>query len=145
MGFRVARIQYEPTRNNSDTTSREKPRESAPKPGTGADSTVPPRQITNTIGMKLVLIPAGEFLTGLARFGPGRRCDEKPQHPVRITRPFYLGVHEVTQGQYRAVTGAARATFEGRMTCRWRGSRWHDADRVLQQVERAGRGWTPYY
>ena len=23
--------------------------------------------------------------------------DEKPQHRVRITRPFYLGVYEVTQ------------------------------------------------
>jgi len=27
--------------------------------------------------------------------------DEKPQHRVRITRPFYLGVHEVTRGQFR--------------------------------------------
>ena len=29
------------------------------------------------------------------------RRDEKPQHPVRITRPFYLGVTEVTRGQFR--------------------------------------------
>ena len=29
--------------------------------------------------------------------GPG----EKPQHRVRITRPFYLGVTEVTRGQFR--------------------------------------------
>ena len=27
--------------------------------------------------------------------------NEKPQHRVRITRPFYLGVHEVTRGQFR--------------------------------------------
>jgi formylglycine-generating enzyme required for sulfatase activity len=27
--------------------------------------------------------------------------DEKPQHQVRITQPFYLGVHEVTRGQFR--------------------------------------------
>ena len=31
--------------------------------------------------------------------------DEKPQHPVRITRSFYLGVYEVTQAQYEAVMG----------------------------------------
>ena len=31
--------------------------------------------------------------------------DEKPQHRVRITRPFYLGVYEVTQAQYQAVMG----------------------------------------
>ena len=30
--------------------------------------------------------------------------DEKPQHKVRLS-PFYLGVTEVTQEQYRAVTG----------------------------------------
>ena len=58
------RVEYEPTRKNRATASREKPPEAAPKPGTGADSTVPPKQITNSIGMKLVLIPAGEFLMG---------------------------------------------------------------------------------
>ena len=31
--------------------------------------------------------------------------DEHPQHEVRITRPFYLGVTEVTQAQYEAVMG----------------------------------------
>jgi len=31
--------------------------------------------------------------------------NEKPQHRVRTTRPFYLGVHEVTQTQYKAVMG----------------------------------------
>ena len=36
--------------------------------------------------------------------------DEKPQHRVRITRPFYLGVYEVTQAQYEAVMGTIQAT-----------------------------------
>ena len=40
------------------------------------------------------------------------RTDEKPQHRVRITRPFYLGVTEVTQGQYRAVTGTEPEPFQ---------------------------------
>ena len=30
---------------------------------------------------------------------------EHPQHEVRITRPFYLGIHEVTQAQYESVMG----------------------------------------
>jgi formylglycine-generating enzyme required for sulfatase activity len=37
--------------------------------------------------------------------------DEKPQHSVRITRPFYLGACEVTQGQYEAVMGANPSFF----------------------------------
>jgi formylglycine-generating enzyme required for sulfatase activity len=71
-------------------------------------------EITNAAGMKLVRIPAGEFLMGgqepaeqLARdFAAYRRPaqyfhDEYPRHRVRITRPFYLGKYEVTVGQFR--------------------------------------------
>jgi len=38
---------------------------------------------------------------------------EKPQHQVRITRPFFLGIHEVTQGQYQAVMGENPSQFKG--------------------------------
>jgi len=55
---------------------------------------------TNSIGMKFVLIPAGEFLMGSPKDEEGRDDDEK-QHRVRITNPFYLGVHEVTVGDFR--------------------------------------------
>ena len=65
----------------------------------------PPKLITNKIGMKLVLIPAGEFLMGSPDSDKDAKDNEKPQHRVRITRPFYLGATEVTQGQYQAVTG----------------------------------------
>ena len=76
-----------------------------------------PREvITNSIGMKLVLIPAGEFMMGSREsaesiertFGqPAEHFeDEHPAHRVRITKPYYLGVHEVTQGQYAKVMGA---------------------------------------
>ena len=60
--------------------------------------------ITNSIGMTLKRIPAGEFVMGAAdneEAGDG----EKPRHRVRISKPFYLGVYEVTQAQYEAVMG----------------------------------------
>jgi len=73
-----------------------------------------PRQITDAIGMKLVLIPAGEFMMGgqepaeeLVKAFPGYNktadyfADEYPRHRVRITKPFYLGKFEVTVGQFR--------------------------------------------
>jgi eukaryotic-like serine/threonine-protein kinase len=59
--------------------------------------------ITKSIDMKLVLIPAGEFLMGAADDEPEARDDEKPRHRVRITRSFYLGVYQVTQAEYQAV------------------------------------------
>ncbi len=58
--------------------------------------------LTNSIGMKLKLIPAGEFQMGSPANEEGRDDDEH-HHRVRITKPFYLGVYEVTQGQWEAV------------------------------------------
>jgi formylglycine-generating enzyme required for sulfatase activity len=59
-----------------------------------------PRLLTNSIGVKLVLIPAGEFFMG-SNDGPAVFYNMHPQHRVRITRPFYLGATEVTRGQFR--------------------------------------------
>jgi len=41
------------------------------------------------------------------------KADEKPQHRVQITEAFYLGLYEVTQGQYRQVMGRNPSVFEG--------------------------------
>ena len=68
-----------------------------PRPGHGGGDSI----ITNSIGMKLVLIPAGEFLMGSPDSDKDASDEEKPQHRVRITRPFYLGATEVTAGQFR--------------------------------------------
>ncbi|MCY2987065.1 MAG: bifunctional serine/threonine-protein kinase/formylglycine-generating enzyme family protein [Planctomycetota bacterium] len=43
---------------------------------------------TNSGGMKLALIPPGEF-------------PMTPEYRVRLTKPFYLGAHAVTVGQFR--------------------------------------------
>ena len=45
------------------------------------------------------------FLMGSPKDEEGRYDDEGPQHEVEITKPFYLGVYAVTQGQWRAVMG----------------------------------------
>ncbi|MCA9262578.1 MAG: SUMF1/EgtB/PvdO family nonheme iron enzyme, partial [Planctomycetales bacterium] len=64
----------------------------------------PPRDFTNTIGMQLMLIPAGEFMMGSPEDEKWRDNDEH-QHRVMISQPFYLGATEVTQGQWEAVMG----------------------------------------
>jgi len=70
----------------------------SPAPGkeTKAESS-----LTNSIGMKLVRIPAGKLVMGSPATEAGRNIDEDP-HEVAITRPFMMGVHEVTVGQYKA-------------------------------------------
>jgi formylglycine-generating enzyme required for sulfatase activity/WD40 repeat protein/serine/threonine protein kinase len=67
-----------------------------------------PPQITNSIGMKLSRIPAGKFLMGSPETEPGRKANEGPQHTVTISKPFYMGIHEVTQEQFQRVTGTPK-------------------------------------
>ena len=58
--------------------------------------------ITNSIGMKLVHIPAGEFLMGSPESEKARNAngEHEKQHRVKITKPFFLGVYDVTRGQF---------------------------------------------
>ncbi len=59
------------------------------------------KEITNSIGMKLVLIHARSFAMG-SRSEESERKDRELLHEVTLTKSFYLGVHEVTRGQYGA-------------------------------------------
>ena len=84
----------------SDAPMRPTPEKPAPKsPSSSSGSDL----ITNSIGMKLKLIPAGEFLMGSPADEADRYDNEGPQHTVRITKPFYMGVTEVTQGEWYSV------------------------------------------
>jgi len=73
---------------------------------------------TNSIDMKLVYIPKGEFMMGsrLSReeiretFGGKSEYykDEHPRHRVRISQGFWLGAYEVTRGQFAEFARASR-------------------------------------
>jgi formylglycine-generating enzyme required for sulfatase activity len=53
------------------------------------------------ITMEFVYIPAGEFMMG-SPSNEGRRFhDESPQHRVKISKGFWMGVYEVTNEQYQ--------------------------------------------
>ncbi|MFM7976377.1 MAG: formylglycine-generating enzyme family protein, partial [Pirellula sp.] len=68
--------------------------------------------ITNSIGMKLVLIPKGTFMMGSPESEEARVGDET-QHEVTISKDYYLGVYEVTQAQYEKVIGNNPSCFQG--------------------------------
>lgn len=58
-------------------------------------------QITTAAGQTLKLFkPDDTFTMGSSRREQGRRANES-LHDVTLTRPFYLGLHEVTNDQYR--------------------------------------------
>jgi formylglycine-generating enzyme required for sulfatase activity len=77
-----------------------------------ADKLGVPVQITNSIGMKLNLIPPGEFVMGSPESEP-KRYDDETLHLVKIAKPFYLSSHEVTQQQYEQVMGENPSAFSG--------------------------------
>jgi formylglycine-generating enzyme required for sulfatase activity len=67
------------------------------------------KEHTNSIGMKLVRIEAGAFIMGQGDGAPATRAewatrdhDESPVHAVKVTQPFLMGAHEVTNLQYEA-------------------------------------------
>lgn len=76
------------------------------------DSPELPREIVNSIGMKLILIPEGNFVIGSPNNEIGRAANEK-QHPVTIDQNYYLGAFQVTQAQYRQVMGNNPSFFQG--------------------------------
>jgi formylglycine-generating enzyme required for sulfatase activity/serine/threonine protein kinase len=61
--------------------------------------------------MPFALIKPGEFMMGSQDDDVAANHWEKPPHKVRITTPFYLGIYEVTQAQYKAVTGSNPSFF----------------------------------
>jgi formylglycine-generating enzyme required for sulfatase activity/Spy/CpxP family protein refolding chaperone len=93
------------------TVSGTKP---APTPAPGREISV---ELGNGVNMRMVLIPAGEFMMGSGEsaeetaaffkktYGWDLKADsfknEHPQHRVRITSSFCLGTQHVTRGQFR--------------------------------------------
>lgn len=66
----------------------------------------PNNVVTNSIGMKFAYISPGEFMMGSAPDEKGSALDEGPQHPVKISKGFYMGITQVTRAQYMAVRGS---------------------------------------
>lgn len=81
-------------------------------------------EYTNSIGMKFMLIPPGEFLMGATAAEVAAATQELsdhqwkdqipsegPQHKVVLTKPIFLSVHEVTQGQYEQISKTKPSYF----------------------------------
>jgi uncharacterized protein (TIGR02996 family) len=63
------------------------------------------------VEMTFSFIPPGTFLMGSDH--KRANADEKPVHRVTLTKGFFLGIHPVTQTQWKAVTGSNPSHFPG--------------------------------
>ncbi len=61
----------------------------------------------------LRLIQPGSFLMGSPTTEPGRTAASEVQHAVAITKPFYIGVFQITQNQYLKVMNANPSEVKG--------------------------------
>ncbi|MGC3971227.1 MAG: formylglycine-generating enzyme family protein [Pirellulales bacterium] len=77
----------------------------------GASLAGEPKVVTNSVGMEFVVVSSGEFQRGSSDDDPAADADERPRRLVRITRPFALGRHEVSQEVYERVTGENPSWF----------------------------------
>ncbi len=117
---------------------------------------LPETERSNSIGMTLVRIEPGSFLMGstkeqidqFMRLFPESKREwfdhEQPQHPVKITRPFLLGIHPVTQGQYQAIMGSNPSHFRGSDDLPVETVSWLDVVNFCNKLSEKDRR-TPFY
>ncbi len=109
----------------------------AAEPKTDGKAKSPPKELTVDLGkgikLELVLIPAGEFMMGSPDSDKDSFKWEKPQHRVRVTKPFYLGKYLVTQEQWEAVMGKNPSQFKSPKNPVERVS-WDDCQRFLGKL-----------
>lgn len=106
----IAWLIFRKTRKESpDTAQTQQAKQTANKPQlTGQAFT----ENINGAQIQMVYAPGGKFLMGSPPSETGRDNDEGSQSETMVPS-FYISKYEVTQAQYKAVTGANPSSFKG--------------------------------
>lgn len=113
-------------------------------------SPVPVAAVTKQSGKgpEMIRLEPAVFTMGASRREPGRRANES-EHQVEITRPFLLGMHEITNGEFRRFRPDHRSGFIGGMTLDGDlqpvvNISWQDAARYCNWLSER-KGLKPFY
>ncbi len=98
-----------------------------------AQSKDPPKSFTNSLGMKFAWIAPGDFLMGSPKNERQRGADET-QHKVTLTKGFYMGIHLVTQEQWKDVMGSTPSFFKAEKKLPVEGISWDDCQAFVNKL-----------
>ncbi len=91
------------------------------------------------VTMTFCYIPAGDFIMGSPPDEKGRRKNEGPPHPVRITQPFWISKYEITQTQWTALMNNNPALLYG-PNHPIENVSWNDCQAFIQRLNQLGIG-----
>jgi len=86
------------------------------------------------------LLPAGRFMMGSPKGEQDSDKDEKPLHEVVLSRPFHLGVHEVTCAQWKLVMGSLPGGAGTDPAAAVSGVLWEECQAFLLKLTEQGFG-----
>ena len=90
-------------------------------------------RLTNSIGMTFQQLPAGTFLMGSPDSEVGNLINDESRHQVSLSRPFYIGLYEVTEGEYEQVMGTRPNSAQGQKYPVKKVS-WEDASDFIRRL-----------
>ncbi len=94
----------------------------------------PHKSFTNSIGMKFVWIPPGNFVMGSPKEEKQRNGNEN-QHKVTLTKGFYLGASTVTQEQWQEIMPKNPSAFPGEKNLPVDSVSWNDCQEFIKKLK----------
>jgi formylglycine-generating enzyme required for sulfatase activity len=88
----------------------------------------------NGIHLPMVLIPPGEFWMGAPAEELESRSNERPQHLVTISHPFFMSQCPITQAKWQAIMGKNPAHFTGNLDLPVDSVSWQDAQKFCRRL-----------
>jgi formylglycine-generating enzyme required for sulfatase activity len=108
---------------------------------TRAPGDKPARWRERTTGIEFVLVQPQSFEMGTPEDVPGREPQEV-RHRVQLTRAYYLGQYEVTQGQWRTLMDSNPSHFPGCDRCPVERVNYFEVEEFIRRLNaRSGPGF----